>query len=99
MLPCIVTMALQGMKGVLPVPTVVGFAGLVSRCSKIFARTTALVNALNAHGLPTRGMWTGQATGPRANAPRWQWRAHPEKDDPGTKVAIVIAFRWWNRLL
>jgi hypothetical protein len=24
---------------------------------------------------------------------------HPEKDDPGTKVAIVIAFRWWNRLL
>ena len=24
---------------------------------------------------------------------------HPEKDDPGTKVAIVIAFRWWNLLL
>jgi hypothetical protein len=24
---------------------------------------------------------------------------HPEKDDPGTKVAIVSTFRWWNRLL
>jgi hypothetical protein len=23
---------------------------------------------------------------------------HPEKDDPRTKVAIVSAFRWWNRL-